>query len=106
MYDPSLLQEEDLQEIVSKISSKRVEFDEARTQMAKHKASYDEAEREYKQHKEQINTVAEEADSKKVKAVDQPQVTRCLVNEIKRFRSAPLAFIVNKPNPNDNMSNF
>lgn len=71
MYDLSLLQEEDLQEIVMKISSKRVEFDEARTQMAKHKASYDEAEREYKQHKEQINTVAEEADSKKVKKTKQ-----------------------------------
>ncbi|XP_023256280.1 structural maintenance of chromosomes protein 6-like [Seriola lalandi dorsalis] len=55
--------EEDLQEIVSKISSKRTECDEARLQMADLKASYDKAEREYKQHKEQINTVAEEADS-------------------------------------------
>uniref|UniRef100_A0A8C4F720 Structural maintenance of chromosomes protein 6 n=1 Tax=Dicentrarchus labrax TaxID=13489 RepID=A0A8C4F720_DICLA len=57
--------EEDLQEIVSKISSKRVEYDEARAQMASHKASHEKAEQKYKQHKEQINTVAEEADSKK-----------------------------------------
>ncbi|TKS76150.1 Structural maintenance of chromosomes protein 6 [Collichthys lucidus] len=57
--------EEDLQEIVTKISSKRAEFDEARAQMAVHKASYEKAEQEYKQHKEQINTIAEEADSKK-----------------------------------------
>lgn len=63
-------QEEDLQEIVTKISSKRAEFDEARAQMAVHKASYEKAEQEYKQHKEQINTIAEEADSKKVKTVD------------------------------------
>uniref|UniRef100_A0A3B4UYL9 Structural maintenance of chromosomes protein 6 n=1 Tax=Seriola dumerili TaxID=41447 RepID=A0A3B4UYL9_SERDU len=55
--------EEDLQEIVSKFSSKRTECDDARLQMADLKASYDKAEREYKQHKEQINTVAEEADS-------------------------------------------
>nr|XP_020488558.2 LOW QUALITY PROTEIN: structural maintenance of chromosomes protein 6-like [Labrus bergylta] len=55
--------EEELQEIVSKISSKRVEYDEARAQMAEFKASYEKAEQEYKQHKEQINTVAEEADS-------------------------------------------
>uniref|UniRef100_A0A8C4FCG9 Structural maintenance of chromosomes protein 6 n=1 Tax=Dicentrarchus labrax TaxID=13489 RepID=A0A8C4FCG9_DICLA len=61
----TLQQEEDLQEIVSKISSKRVEYDEARAQMASHKASHEKAEQKYKQHKEQINTVAEEADSKK-----------------------------------------
>ncbi|KAG8011310.1 Structural maintenance of chromosomes protein 6 [Nibea albiflora] len=57
--------EEDLQEIVTKISSKHAEFDEARAQMAVHKGSYEKAEQEYKQHKEQINTIAEEADSKK-----------------------------------------
>ncbi|XP_039982045.1 structural maintenance of chromosomes protein 6 isoform X3 [Xiphias gladius] len=55
--------EEDLQEIIAKISSKRAEYDEAQTQMADLKASYEKSEREYKQHKEQINTVAEEADS-------------------------------------------
>ncbi|XP_053192459.1 structural maintenance of chromosomes protein 6-like [Scomber japonicus] len=55
--------EEDLQEIVSKISSKRAEHEEARTQMADLKASYEKAEREYNQHKEKINTIAEEADS-------------------------------------------
>ncbi|CAJ1078421.1 structural maintenance of chromosomes protein 6 [Xyrichtys novacula] len=54
--------EEDLEEIVSKISSKCAEYDKARAQMAEFKASYEIAEQEYKQHKEQINTVAEEAD--------------------------------------------
>ncbi|XP_059213121.1 structural maintenance of chromosomes protein 6-like [Centropristis striata] len=54
--------EEDLQEIVGKITSKRAEYDEARAQMAELKASYEKAEQEYKQHKEQINTVAEDAD--------------------------------------------
>ncbi|XP_028996683.1 structural maintenance of chromosomes protein 6-like [Betta splendens] len=57
--------EEDLQEIIIKISSKRVEHDEARNKMAELKASYDKAEQEYKQHKEQINTIAEEADAVK-----------------------------------------
>lgn len=61
-----LPQEEDLQEIITKISSKRDEYEEARTQMTDHKASYEKAEREYKQHKERINTIAEEADSIKV----------------------------------------
>ncbi|XP_036941437.1 structural maintenance of chromosomes protein 6 [Acanthopagrus latus] len=70
--------EEDLQEIVSKISSKRVEYEEARAQMAEHKAAYDAAEKEYKQHKELINTIAEEADSKKedLSKTDQ-EVMRC-----------------------------
>lgn len=62
----TLPQEEDLQEIVTKISSKRVEYDQVRAQMAEHKAAYEKADREYKQYKEQINTAAEEADSKKV----------------------------------------
>uniref|UniRef100_UPI0037E8A562 structural maintenance of chromosomes protein 6 n=1 Tax=Semicossyphus pulcher TaxID=241346 RepID=UPI0037E8A562 len=57
--------EEDLQEIVTKISSKRAEYEEARTQMAELKASYEKAEQEHKQHKEQISTIAEEADSVK-----------------------------------------
>ncbi len=69
-----LSQEEDLQEIVSKIASKRVKFEEAKAHMAELKASYEKAEQEYQQHKEQISTVAEEADSKKVKTVDWPQI--------------------------------
>lgn len=70
----TLLQEEDLQEIVAKIASKRAEYDEARAQMAEHKASHERAEQEYKQQKEEINTVAEEADSKKVKPPRCPHV--------------------------------
>uniref|UniRef100_A0AAQ5ZFW1 Structural maintenance of chromosomes protein 6 n=1 Tax=Amphiprion ocellaris TaxID=80972 RepID=A0AAQ5ZFW1_AMPOC len=66
---PNSPQEEDLQEIVTKIASKRAECDEARTQMAELKASYEKAEQEYKQHKEHINTIAEEADSVKVTSV-------------------------------------
>uniref|UniRef100_A0A8D3CAA6 Structural maintenance of chromosomes protein 6 n=1 Tax=Scophthalmus maximus TaxID=52904 RepID=A0A8D3CAA6_SCOMX len=54
--------EEELQEIVAKISSKRAEFDQARAQMTDLKASYEEAEQAYKQQKEQINTIAEDAD--------------------------------------------
>lgn len=65
-----LPQEEDLQEIVAKISSKRAEYDVARAQMAEYKVSYEKAEEEYMQHKEQINTAAEEADSKKVESSD------------------------------------
>ncbi|KAK7922465.1 hypothetical protein WMY93_009367 [Mugilogobius chulae] len=57
--------EEDLQDIVSKIASKRTEFEEAKVQMADLKAFYDKAEREYQQHKDQINTIAEEADTVK-----------------------------------------
>lgn len=63
-----LPQEEDLQEIIAKISSKRVEYEEGRAQMTEHKALYDKAEQEYRQHKEHINTAAEEADVKKVEA--------------------------------------
>lgn len=54
--------EEDLEDIVTKITSKRTEYEEAKVQMADLKACYDKAEREYKQHKEQISTIAEEAD--------------------------------------------
>lgn len=70
--------EEDLQEIITKISSKHAEYDEARAQMAELKASYEKAEQEYKQHKEQINMVAEEADSKKeeLSKIDQ-EVMKC-----------------------------
>nr|XP_046228256.1 structural maintenance of chromosomes protein 6-like isoform X2 [Scatophagus argus] len=70
--------EEDLQEIIAKISSKRVECDKAQAQMAEHKTFYEKAEREYKQHKEQIHTVAEEADSTKeeLSRTDQ-EVMRC-----------------------------
>lgn len=63
---PLFWQEEDLQEIVAKIASKRAEYDEARAQTAELKASYEKAEQEYKQHKEEMNTVAEEADPVKV----------------------------------------
>uniref|UniRef100_UPI003AAFC68E structural maintenance of chromosomes protein 6 isoform X2 n=1 Tax=Centroberyx gerrardi TaxID=166262 RepID=UPI003AAFC68E len=70
--------EEDLQEIITKISSKRAEYDEARAQMAKLKASYDEAEQEYKQHKDQIGVVAEEADSiKEELSKSDQEVVRC-----------------------------
>lgn len=62
----ALSQEEDLQEIIAKISSKRVEYDEARAQMAELKSAFENAEQEYKQHKQLINTAAEEADVKKV----------------------------------------
>ncbi|XP_029352110.1 structural maintenance of chromosomes protein 6 [Echeneis naucrates] len=55
--------EEDLQEVISKISSKRLQCEEACREMADLKASYEKAEQEYKQHKDQINTIAEEADS-------------------------------------------
>ncbi|XP_042359511.1 structural maintenance of chromosomes protein 6-like isoform X2 [Plectropomus leopardus] len=70
--------EEELQEIVAKISSKRAEYEQARTQMAELKASYEKAEQEYKQHKEQINVVAEEADSVKeeLSKIDQ-EVMKC-----------------------------
>ncbi|KAM7395372.1 hypothetical protein PAMA_006911 [Pampus argenteus] len=54
--------EEDLQEIVSKTSSKRAECEEARAQTAKLKASYEKAEQEYKQHKDRLNTIVDEAD--------------------------------------------
>ncbi|KAL3052488.1 hypothetical protein OYC64_005102 [Pagothenia borchgrevinki] len=54
--------EEELQEIVSKISSKSAEYDEAQAQMADCKAAYEKAEQEYKQHKEQIFTAAEDAE--------------------------------------------
>ncbi|XP_060947359.1 structural maintenance of chromosomes protein 6-like [Limanda limanda] len=54
--------EEELQEIVTKISSKRAEYDQARTQMTDLKVSYEKAEKEYKQHKEKINNIAEDAD--------------------------------------------
>lgn len=55
--------EEDHQDIVAKIASKRAEYEEAKVQMADLKAFYDKAEREYNQHKDRINTIAEEADT-------------------------------------------
>ncbi|XP_008311197.1 structural maintenance of chromosomes protein 6 [Cynoglossus semilaevis] len=54
--------EEDLQEIVTKISSKQEEYEQARAHLSNMKASYEEAEQKYKQLKEQINTIREEAD--------------------------------------------
>uniref|UniRef100_H2MFQ8 Structural maintenance of chromosomes protein 6 n=2 Tax=Oryzias latipes TaxID=8090 RepID=H2MFQ8_ORYLA len=70
--------EEDLQEVIAKISSKQAEYDEARDQMSKLKENYEEAEQEYKQHKESINTLIEEADSVKedLSKTDQ-EVVRC-----------------------------
>lgn len=62
----TLSQEEELQEIVSKISSKCAECDEAQAQMADCKAAYEKAEQKYKQHKEQIFTAAEDAEHVKV----------------------------------------
>uniref|UniRef100_A0A8C5HNP3 Structural maintenance of chromosomes protein 6 n=1 Tax=Gouania willdenowi TaxID=441366 RepID=A0A8C5HNP3_GOUWI len=58
---------EDFQEIVSKISVKRVEHVEARAKMADLKVLYEKAEQEYKQHKERISTIAEEAEAIKVR---------------------------------------
>lgn len=55
--------EDELQDIISKISSKREELEKGRAQMAELKTSYEEAEQMYKQHKDQINNVVEEADS-------------------------------------------
>ncbi|XP_058469995.1 structural maintenance of chromosomes protein 6-like isoform X1 [Solea solea] len=54
--------EEELQEIITKIASKRAEYEETRNQMTDLRTSYEEAEKEYKRHKEQINTIREEAD--------------------------------------------
>uniref|UniRef100_A0A672HH36 Structural maintenance of chromosomes protein 6 n=1 Tax=Salarias fasciatus TaxID=181472 RepID=A0A672HH36_SALFA len=56
----------ELQEIVSKMASKRAELEEAHTKMVDLKSSYEKADQEYKQHKEHINTIAEEAESVKV----------------------------------------
>ncbi|XP_014328190.1 structural maintenance of chromosomes protein 6 [Xiphophorus maculatus] len=70
--------EEELQEIVTKISFKRAEYEEAKTKMANLKADYDRADQEYKQHKENISTITEEADSVKdeLSKTDQ-EVTKC-----------------------------
>ncbi|XP_056873039.1 structural maintenance of chromosomes protein 6-like [Takifugu flavidus] len=74
--------EEDLQEIIAKISSKRAEYDEARAQMAELKSAFENAEQEYKQHKQLINTAAEEADVKKeeLSKTDQ-EVMKCKHHE-------------------------
>ncbi|XP_076026649.1 structural maintenance of chromosomes protein 6 [Genypterus blacodes] len=70
--------EEDLQEIVSKMGSKRAEYEDARTQMAQLKLSYEEGEQEYKQHKEQISSIAEEADLiKEELSKTEQEVTKC-----------------------------
>ncbi|KAK5852944.1 hypothetical protein PBY51_006775 [Eleginops maclovinus] len=70
--------EEELQEIVSKISSKHAECDVAQAQMADCKAAYEKAEHEYKQHKEQIFTFTEDAEHVKdeLSKTDQ-EVVRC-----------------------------
>ncbi|XP_062323272.1 structural maintenance of chromosomes protein 6-like [Osmerus eperlanus] len=54
--------EEELQEILDKIASSRVENEEARGRMAQLKADWEAGNREYQQHKEQISSVAEEAE--------------------------------------------
>lgn len=95
----TLIQEEDLQEIVTKISSKRAEYDEARTKTAELKASYEKAEQEYKQHKEQINTVAEDADP--IKVMLYSNSCQCLVISILENLTI---LLVEFPNPN--MSNL
>ncbi|KAM3871241.1 structural maintenance of chromosomes protein 6-like [Diretmus argenteus] len=55
--------EEELEEIIGKISAKRIEYVAAQAEMAQLKASCEEAEQEYEQHKDHISRVAEEADS-------------------------------------------
>lgn len=62
----ALPQEEELHEIIGKISAQRIMYERAQAEMAEVKASCEEAEQEYKQHKDQISRVAEEADSIKV----------------------------------------
>ncbi|XP_028295871.1 structural maintenance of chromosomes protein 6 isoform X1 [Gouania willdenowi] len=70
--------EEDFQEIVSKISVKRVEHVEARAKMADLKVLYEKAEQEYKQHKERISTIAEEAEAIKEELIKADQaVMKC-----------------------------
>ncbi|XP_015232238.1 PREDICTED: structural maintenance of chromosomes protein 6-like [Cyprinodon variegatus] len=70
--------EEDLQEVVAKISSKREEYEEAKIKMANLKEDYEKADQEYKQHKERISTITEEADSIKeeLSKIDQ-EVMKC-----------------------------
>ncbi|XP_061756608.1 structural maintenance of chromosomes protein 6-like isoform X2 [Nerophis ophidion] len=55
--------EEDLQEIVNKISSKSTEYNEVQAQMNELKISYEKAEQKYREHKERICTITEEADA-------------------------------------------
>ncbi|CAL9694223.1 unnamed protein product [Knipowitschia caucasica] len=70
--------EEELEDIISKITSKRTEYEEAKIQMADLKFSYEKAEREYKKHKEQINTIAEQADSVKEElSLSDQEVIKC-----------------------------
>nr|XP_057912174.1 structural maintenance of chromosomes protein 6-like [Doryrhamphus excisus]XP_057912175.1 structural maintenance of chromosomes protein 6-like [Doryrhamphus excisus]XP_057912176.1 structural maintenance of chromosomes protein 6-like [Doryrhamphus excisus] len=70
--------EEDLQEIVAKISSKRTEYEEMLAQMSELKVSYEKAEQEYRQHKERISTITEDADSIKEELIKADQdVVRC-----------------------------
>ncbi|CAN9510891.1 unnamed protein product [Ophioblennius macclurei] len=57
--------EEELEEIVAKMASKRSELDHAHAQTGELKASYETADQEYRQHKERINAIAEEAESVK-----------------------------------------
>ncbi|XP_077414638.1 structural maintenance of chromosomes protein 6 [Vanacampus margaritifer] len=70
--------EEDLQEIVAKISTKSSKCEEARARTSELQENYEKAEQVYKQHKERINTIAEEADAIKEEwiKVDQ-EVMKC-----------------------------
>ncbi|XP_041831050.1 structural maintenance of chromosomes protein 6-like isoform X2 [Melanotaenia boesemani] len=54
--------EEELQDVVAKISDQCTEYEEAKAQLASLKADYEKAEQDYKQHKETINSIVEEAD--------------------------------------------
>ncbi|XP_054617477.1 structural maintenance of chromosomes protein 6-like isoform X2 [Dunckerocampus dactyliophorus] len=70
--------EEDLQEIVARISSKSTEYEETQAQMSELKVSYEKAEQEYRQHKERISTITEEADAIKEELIKADQeVMRC-----------------------------
>ncbi|CAL8392025.1 unnamed protein product [Arctogadus glacialis] len=57
--------EEDLEEVVGKISSQQAQCEEARAQMAQLKANFEEAEQQDRKLKDQISAIAEEADSMK-----------------------------------------
>lgn len=60
------VQEEELEELSSRISVCREEFEAVRNQVLTHKKEYDEAEQQYRQQREAINSIAEEAEPIKV----------------------------------------
>ncbi|XP_028252481.1 structural maintenance of chromosomes protein 6 [Parambassis ranga] len=57
--------EEDLQEIVTKMTIKRTEYDEANGHLTDLKANHEKAKQEYQQYKDRISNIAEDADSVK-----------------------------------------